>query len=130
MYNTLLVAMIGLPSVVLARNARFYDTDTCGEPEGGTKSKLYDMTKDNCIYEQGRLSFMPGERLGDGGGDFCFVYYDDNHCGCIAGSRLIHTSSAAYAIDCENKEVFGRKSYHFERATKDVGAAQQWCIQC
>ena len=53
MYNTLLVAMIGLLSIVLARNARFYDTDTCGEPEGSTKSKLYDMTKDNCIYEQG-----------------------------------------------------------------------------
>jgi hypothetical protein len=73
------------------------------------------MEDHSCIYETTRNSFMPGE-LKAGGGDYCFVYYDDDFCGTIAGSRLIHTVSFAWSVECETKEVAGRTSYHFELA--------------
>ena len=63
---------------------------------------------------------MPGE-LEAGGGDYCFVYYKDNHCGCIAGSRLIHTVGTPWDVECESKEVEGWTSYHFQPA-EDVSS--------
>jgi hypothetical protein len=73
------------------------------------------MEDHSCIYEKGRKSFIPGE-MDAGGGDYCFVYYKDDYCGCIAGSRLIHTVVTPYDVECETKEVEGYTSYHFQLA--------------
>ena len=58
---------------------------------------------------------MPGA-LEAGGGDYCFVYYKDESCSNITGSRLIHTVGTPWAVECETKEVEGYKSYHFQPA--------------
>jgi len=77
------------------------------------------MEDHSCIYETGRKSFMPG-KINEGGGDYCFVFNEDNNCGTIKGSRLIHTVGFPWDVQCETKEVEGYKSYHFQPATKKV----------
>jgi hypothetical protein len=134
-YYSLLLAAIGLPSALAGpRYATFYDSKSsrstltcqllmipgkdCDAKETTSETIPFKMEDHSCIYETTRQSFIPGEKDA-GGGDYCFVYYDDDYCGCIAGSRLIHTVGSAWDVECETKGVEGYKSYHFQPA-KDV----------
>jgi hypothetical protein len=138
LYHCLLLSFLGpaLAKIRLDRYATFYSSkfhllssiiladtlaDDCDETlDLSVHSVGINMQRAECIRETGRQSFMPGKK-DNKAGNFCFVWYEDGDGDCkrIGGSRLIHMIKEPASIQCENKDVAGHTSYHFEWARKN-----------
>jgi hypothetical protein len=90
--------------------------------EEDDKSADIAMSAKECIREDGRQSFVPGT-FDQPFGTWCYVYYEENDCDCVAGSRLIHVGGENGSIDCQKEDVGGYRSYHFEQLDPNVSVA-------